>query len=120
MRLNSPELCLPPAALWKYSGDFPVFTAVVFLWGGKQLAAFCKPKVGGVQGGREHVFKLSRLQEVLRPTRRREKGGEYAWLSREEDKGCNGNRKAEGKETMMTERWFYLLSRWKPCPGLPH
>lgn len=47
--------------------------------------------------------KLSCLQEVLSPTRRREEGGrrtedggEAAWLSLEYDEGCNGNGKAEG------------------------
>lgn len=56
----------------------------------KQLAASCKPKVGGVQRAGEHVFQLSHLQEGLSPTRRREEGagsreegGEEAGLSRE-------------------------------------
>lgn len=43
------------------------------------------------------MFKLSHLREVLRPTRRREKGGEDAWLPVEQDESCNGNRKAVEK-----------------------
>lgn len=55
-----------------------MLTAAAFFWGGKQLAAVCKPKVGGVQRGREHVFKVSHLREVLSPTRKKGKGGEAA------------------------------------------
>lgn len=87
----------------------------MFLWGEKQLAAVCKPEVGGVQRGREHVLKLSHLQEVLRPTRRREKGGEDTWLPVEHNESCNGNRKAKGKRGRRERDryWFYPMSWWE-------
>lgn len=86
MRLNSPEQRLPPAAPQKGERVFGRLECLLLQCSSeedKQPAAFCKPKVGGVQRGREHVFKLSHLQEGLSPTRRREEGGEEAGLSRE-------------------------------------
>lgn len=69
---NSPEWRLPPAAPRRVSECLLLQCSSEE---DKQLAAFCKPKVGGVQRGGEHMFQLSHLQEGLSPTRRREEGG---------------------------------------------